>query len=94
MRIFLTVILPLLAPLAIYVAYVLLVERRGARAVEGATPSAWWVTAPWPLLVLTGVGSAGVVAVVLALTGGQDPGVTYHPARLEDGRVVKDRATP
>lgn len=91
MRVFLTVILPLLAPLAIYVAYVLLVERRGARAAEGEVRPAWWVTAPWPLLVLAGVGCAAAVAVTLALTGGQEPGDTYRPARLEDGRVVHDR---
>jgi hypothetical protein len=90
-RVFLTVVLPLLAPLALYVAYVLLVERRRARAAEDGPPPAWWVAAPWPLLVAAGVGCAAAVAVTLALTGGQEPGDAYRPARMEDGRVVRDR---
>lgn len=86
-----TVVLPLLAPLAIYIAYVTLVESHRARAARGGASSAWWATAPWPLLVLAGVGCAAAVAAALALTGGQDPGAGYRPARLENGEVVRDR---
>lgn len=92
MKVFLTVVLPLLAPLLIYIAYVTLVEGRRARVAEGeASAAAWWVAAPWARLVLAGVGCAASVAVALALTGGQDPGTPYKPARVEDGQVVRDR---
>ena len=91
MKIFLTIVLPLLAPLAIYIVYVTLVEGRRVRAADGQAPPAWWATAPWARLVLAGVGCAAVVAATLALTGGQDPGAGYRPARLENGEIVRDR---
>lgn len=90
MKVFLTVVLPLLAPLVIYIAYVTLVEGRRVRVADGEASPAWWVTAPWARLVLAGVGCATAVAATLALTGGQEPGAGYRPARLENGEVVRD----
>lgn len=91
MRVFLTVILPLLAPLAIYIAYMLLVERRRLDAAGSGNAPSWWIGIPWVRLVAAGVGLAATVAALLALTGGQEPGDTYHPARIEDGEVVRGR---
>lgn len=89
MKVFLTVVLPLLAPLVIYIAYMTLVEGRRVRVADGAALPAWWTTAPWARLVIAGVGCAAAVAVTLAMTGGQDPRDGYRPARLENGEIVR-----
>ncbi len=88
LRIFLTVILPLVLPTAGYALYVLVVERRRREAEETHSPVPWWVAAPWPWLVLAGVGAMAVSLGFAALTGGTPPHTPYTPAHLENGRVV------
>jgi hypothetical protein len=87
----LTVVLPLVLPTLIYMAY-MAAERR--KAASGGAPVPWWVGAPWPWLVTGGVFLAAIVLVTLALTGGSDKSGTYHPARLIDGRIIEGETTP
>ncbi len=93
LRFLLTVVVPLLLPTASYLLYILVVERRRARAEETRTPAPWWVTAPWPWLVLGGAGLAALTLGVMALTGGAPPHSAYSPAHLEDGRLVRGSQT-
>jgi hypothetical protein len=88
----LTVVLPLMLPTLIYMAY-MMIDRRKAAAAGGA-PVSWWVGAPWAWLITGGVFLAGIVLFILALTSGFDTGTTYHPARLIDGRVIEGETTP
>lgn len=86
---FLTVVVPLVLPTAGYFLYVLLIERRRARAAETHTRAPWWVTAPWPWLLIGGAGLMALTLGVVALTSGAPPHSAYTPAHLENGRVVE-----
>jgi len=88
----LTVVLPLMLPTMIYMAY-MMVERRKA-AASGSAHVPWWVGAPWTWLVTGGVSLAAIVLVTLALTGGYDKSGVYHPAHMIDGRIVGGEITP
>ncbi|MFC5310916.1 DUF6111 family protein [Azospirillum rugosum] len=86
---FLTVVVPLLLPTAGYILYIIVIERRRARAEETHTRAPWWVTAPWPWLLLAGAGLMGLTLGVIAVTSGAPPHSVYTPAHLENGRVVE-----
>ena len=92
LRQLLMVVLPLMLPTLIYMAY-MMVERRKAAAPSGAALP-WWVGAPWTWLVTGGVLLVAIVLVTVALTSGFDISGTYHPARLIDGRVIEGETTP
>jgi Family of unknown function (DUF6111) len=92
LRKLLTVVLPLMLPTLIYMAY-MMIDRRKA-AASGGAPVPWWVGAPWAWLITGGVFLAAIVLFILALTGGFDTSSTYHPARLIDGRVIGGETTP
>ncbi|HEY0832761.1 MAG TPA: DUF6111 family protein [Azospirillum sp.] len=94
MRIFLTIVLPLLLPTAVYLLYVSTVEVRRARAEQEGGPVPWWVTAPWPWLVGGGVVLTGLTLGAMALTGGTEPGGVYVPAHMEDGRLIPGTTRP
>ncbi|HYG90759.1 MAG TPA: DUF6111 family protein [Azospirillum sp.] len=88
MRLFLTIILPLVAPTLLYLSYVVVVEGRRVRAAEAGERAPWWAAAPWPWLVAAGVALLAVTLGTLALTGGSEPGTVYVPAHMENGRLV------
>jgi hypothetical protein len=88
----LTVVLPLMLPTLIYMAY-MMIDRRKAAASGGAVVP-WWVGAPWTWLITGGVLLAAIVLVTVALTGGFDTSGTYHPARLIDGKVIEGDTSP
>jgi hypothetical protein len=87
LRTVLLVVLPLVLPTLIYLAYSR-VERRRAEAEGSGQPVPWWVGAPWPWLAGGGVLLMGVVLVACSLSGGSQPGEIYHPARMIDGKLV------
>ena len=89
LRIFLTVVVPLLLPTAGYLLYILFIERRRARAEETHTRAPWWVTAPWHWLVLGGVGLLALTLGTVAFTSGAPPHSPYTPAYLEDGKLIE-----
>lgn len=87
MRLFLTILLPLLLPSVAYFLYVVVVrdDRKAAAAV------------PWSWLLASGVGLAMIAFVLLAAVGGARPGSVYHPPREIDGRIEPgyfDKAKP
>jgi len=94
LRIILTVVVPLLLPTAGYLFYILVIERRRARAEETHTHAPWWVTAPWHWLVLGGVGLMALTLGTMALTSGAPPHSPYTPAHLEDGKLIEGTQEP
>jgi hypothetical protein len=82
LRVFLTILLPLLAPMAIYFAWVWL-SRRKAAAGEDA-----WKDAPWVWLAGGGILLAAAVMAYLYVTTGHPPGTKFAPPALIDGKVV------
>ncbi|MGH6946922.1 MAG: DUF6111 family protein [Kiloniellales bacterium] len=84
LRILLTVVLPVLLPLAAFALYLLYARRRAS--AEGEPPPGW-AAAPWPWLGLVGLALV-VVALLLVQNGSVEPGVELVPPHVEDGRVV------
>lgn len=88
MRLFLTYIVPLLLPLALYVSYILVARRVAA----GQGPLAAQLRAlPWMWLAAAGVLLLGISLLVLNLTTGSDPNRPYVPPHMENGEVVPGR---
>jgi hypothetical protein len=94
LRIFLTIVLPLVLPTVVYLLYVTTVEARRAQAAQEGHAAPWWVEAPWPWLVGGGVVLTGLTLGAIALTGGDAPGEVYVPAHMEDGRLVPGTTRP
>jgi len=82
MRAFLSIVLPLALPTALYVVYMTLARRRPGAAGAAAQP----MEMPWSWLIIAG----GILAVVtlLALYFFEDVGRgRYHPAQIIDGEI-------
>jgi hypothetical protein len=77
LRIALQYLLPLVLPLLAYLVYAGV--SRKTRVLEGA---------PWIGLAAAGVVLMAASLVSWSLLTGAEPGETYVPARVEDGRVV------
>ena len=86
MKLFLTKILPLLLPLAIYVGW-LIYARKRARAL-GTTKPRTIIDAPWPIMLLTGLSVMIFGMVALGLFTGEKPGGIYVPPHMENGEIV------
>lgn len=84
MRILLEVVLPFLAPFALFALYRLLVTR-GRPLLERT---------PWFLLTVMGLVLAGAALVSLALSGGWGTGGRYVPPHVENGRIVPGEVVP
>ena len=88
LRVFLTIVLPLVLPTAIYVAWVAIAYR--ARR-DGAVR---WAALPWVWLAGTGVLLLAVVLFVVTVHFGTSETGTYVPPRWEDGRIVPSHIEP
>jgi hypothetical protein len=82
----LLVVIPLLMPTLLYVAWLFLVQRRA-----GVAGGPWYAQVPWHWVSIAGAGFLFVVLALIALAGGDPPGGTYVPAEVIDGRVVPGR---
>ncbi|MFP6754599.1 MAG: DUF6111 family protein [Alphaproteobacteria bacterium] len=86
MKLFLTKILPLLLPIAIYVGWLIHAHKR-ARALGTTKPRAI-IDAPWPIMLLTGLSVMIFGMVALGLFTGEKPGGIYVPPHMENGEIV------
>jgi hypothetical protein len=87
-RLFFTYVLPLVAPAILYLIWHTIQVRRviSGKRVD-PTPS--FAEMPW--LILAGAGLSLLVVVLLGFAlfdGGADPGTSYVPPHMEDGRLV------
>lgn len=100
MRVFLTVILPLLTPSLLYIAWLFLRGRAapGTAAPDGTTESAvrrLGDNMPWLTLVLTGaVLALSITMAMYFLQPAGTPDMEYIPPRFEDGRIVPGEMRP
>jgi nicotinamide riboside transporter PnuC len=87
-RLFFTYILPLIAPVGLYLVWNWIQMRRVA-AGKRAEPTPSFAEMPW--LILLGAGVSLMVVTLLALflfsTGGK-PGGSYVPPHMENGKIV------
>ena len=91
-RILFQYVLPILLPIAIYVAWLAAERRRVVRAGTGQPPR--WQDAPWVWLVVAGVLLATVAAFAVALMGGDSIEGQYVPPRIENGRIIPGHVEP
>ena len=83
LRILLQYALPLILPLLIYLIYARLTHKGGGRR-----------DTPWIGLAAAGVALMAASLAAWGLLGGAEPGGTYVPARIEDGRLVPGKVEP
>jgi hypothetical protein len=87
-RFFFTFLLPLIAPVALYLAWNWIQLRRIASG-KRAEPTTTFAEMPW--LVLAGAGVSMLVVTLLAFAvmgGGAEPGSAYIPPHMENGKLV------
>jgi len=80
MRVFLQYILPILAPLAVYITWMVL------RGKHKELPS--WSEGPWFWLIVVGFVLGATSLIYFGFSGLHDTGGEYIPPRYEDGRIV------
>ncbi len=85
-RVFLTVVLPLLLPTALYILWALVTDR-------AAFSSAAWQRVPWIWLLLAGL-VAAAVALVFFVEAGSDGDGRYVPPHVEHGTIVPGHVDP
>jgi ABC-type transport system involved in cytochrome c biogenesis permease subunit len=86
MRVFLTYVVPIVLPTALYVLWLLWAGRRAG------TGKPQWKEVPWVWLASAGALLAGLVIAAGMLAGDYSVGKTYRPAYVdEQGRVVPGR---
>ena len=88
LRVLLTIVLPLLLPTAIYMAWIAFASRAANREKVrlGAMPLVW--------LALAGVVLLAAVLVTVTVHFGEPVRGRYVPPRYEDGRVVPPHLEP
>jgi hypothetical protein len=88
LRVFLTIVVPLLLPTAIYIGW-LVVAHRVQRSGD-----VQWVELPWVWLAVAGTVLLVVVLFVVNLHFGTSETGTYVPPRWEGGRIVPGHIEP
>lgn len=92
LRVFLTIVLPLLLPTAIYAAWLMAMQWSAREAVQGE--GVRWAALPWVWLAAAGVVLLVLVLVTVEVHFGEPETGTYVPPRYEDGRVVPSHIEP
>jgi len=87
-RVFLTIVLPLLLPMALYIVWALATNR-----IRPAGSAASWLHLPWAWLLLAGVALAAAVLFYYVQFGVHGQG-QYVPPHLQNGRIVPGHVVP
>jgi Family of unknown function (DUF6111) len=87
LRVFVTIVLPLMLPTALYLAWVRTTQRREADGIR-------WSTLPWVWLVGAGTVLLIVVLFVVNVHFGRPVQGIYVPPRWENGRIVPGHVEP
>jgi hypothetical protein len=87
LRVLLTIVLPLVLPTALYLAWI-----RTMQGAEAGPPR--WRTLPWVWLVGAGTLLLIVVLVVVNVRFGKSESGVYVPPRWENGRIVPGHVEP
>lgn len=87
-RVFITIVLPLLVPTALYLLWV---GALGAPHEGGAMP---WASMPWVWLVGAGVALLAIVLFVVTVGFGTQQQGVYVAPRLENGAIIPGHIEP
>src|SRR5262249_3464516 len=88
LRVFFTIVLPLLLPTALYLVWLRVAHRSRE---DGAVR---WAALPWIWLAGAGPMLLALVLFVVTVPFGTGAPGTYVPARWEDGRIVPGHVEP
>ena len=88
LRVFLTVVLPLLLPTALYLVWV------GTFGAEHGGNAVRWTAVPWIWLAGAGVVLLALVLFVVTVHFGSPQEGVYVPPRWEGGRIVPGHLEP
>lgn len=91
LRVFFTVILPLILPTLLYLTYMYITH---LRSHYQASEVSWWVNVPWFTLLLSGFVLIVLVLGVFMVLGRDPIGGKYIPAQVIDGQIVPGRVVP
>jgi hypothetical protein len=96
LRVFLTIVLPLVAPTAIYLAWVRFTQWAQRRSQQGLPPAERmrWAALPWLWLAGTGVLLLALVLFVVNVHFGTSQTGVYVPPRWENGRILPGHIEP
>lgn len=84
-----TIAVPLLAPVALYLLYSWHLRRKGGEASE--TDPFSWREIPWIWLLVSGTALLAATLVVTSFIGRTGTEVQYEAPRFEDGKRVPGR---
>ncbi|MBM3601203.1 MAG: hypothetical protein FJX35_23645 [Alphaproteobacteria bacterium] len=90
MRQFLSIAIPILTPMALYMAWIALAQWRARAKGVGEAPQ--YGDAPWTMLAVAGVALLAITLAATALLSGDDPATRYLPPRIIDGKIVPGTA--
>jgi hypothetical protein len=96
LRVFFTIVLPLLLPTALYLFWLRVAHWSPWGSEPGSQPSepVRWAALPW--VWLAGAGALLLAVVLFVVTvhfGTSEPGI-YVPPRWEDGRIIPGHVEP
>jgi hypothetical protein len=96
LRVFLTIVLPLIAPTALYLAWLRFANWSQRESAPGSPTSetVGWAALPWLWLAGAGVLLLALVLFIVTVHFGTTQTGVYVPPRWEDGRIVPGHIEP
>ena len=96
LRIFLTIVLPLVAPTILYLVWLRVARWPSEGSSEGspAGEKLGWATLPWVWLAAAGAALLALVLFVVTVHFGTAQPGTYVPPRWENGKIVPGHIEP
>ncbi|HEV8680480.1 MAG TPA: DUF6111 family protein [Stellaceae bacterium] len=92
LRVFLTIVLPLILPTALYLLWLRIA--RWARREPPPAEDIGWAALPWVWLAGGGALLLAVVLVVVTVNFGTSTSGVYVPPHLENGRIIPGHIEP
>ena len=96
LRVFLTIVLPLVAPTALYLAWVWYTQYSPWGSQPGPQPgeAGRWAGLPWVWLAGAGALLLALVLFVVTVNFRTAPSGVYVPPRTENGRIIPGHVAP
>jgi hypothetical protein len=96
LRVFFTIVLPLVAPTALYLVWLRVAHWPSGGASEGSPQGECerWAALPWVWLAASGAALLALVLFVVTVHFGTAQPGTYVPPRWENGRIVPGHIEP
>ena len=96
LRVFLTIVLPLVLPTALYLVWIRLAHWSPRGSPEGPEQDApvHWSALPWVWLAAAGALLFALMMFVVTVHFGTSQPGTYVPPHVEDGRIVPGHIEP